>query len=343
MDNVLLFHLDPGNVESGDAARATFYERVQESLARIPGVKSATLSQHVLLGGWMSGRPFTLPGHTATGGSAHVLTISETFFDTMNVAILRGRGLRATDRAGSPHVAVVNETFAKKFLSDRDPVGVSMKIRDEEWQVVGVCGDAKYTSIKDDIPPTVYFSFRQENVGSVFFAVRSVLPPLSIVTAARRAVSGVDPNVPLDGVTTQRQQFNQNVSRELLFASLCGALALLAVFLSCIGVYGLMAYNVARRTNEIGIRMSLGATRGDIAWPIVREAAWLALAGVGVGLPVALGLTRFVRSQLFGVEPGDPWSLAGAAVLLITVACLSAWFPARRAARIAPMEALRCQ
>jgi len=342
-ENVLLFHLDPGSAEFSGAARVTFYERVQESLARIPGVKSATLSQHALLGRWMSGKPFSLPGQTATGGGAHVLTVSETFFGTMNIAILRGRGLRAADVAGSPKVVMVNETFAKKFLADRDPLGVNMKIGDSDWQIVGVCGDAKYTSIKDEIPPTVYFSFRQDNIGSAFFAVRSVLPPLSLVSSARAAVASVDPNIPISDITTQKAVRDADISQELLFATLCNALAALSVLLSCIGLYGLMTYNVARRTGEIGIRLALGATRWRIVEPILREAILLTVFGAATGVPVTLGLTRFIKSQLYGVMPTDPLTLAATTILLIAVGAVSAWLPARRAARVDPKKALRAE
>ena len=147
--------------------------------------------------------------------------------------------------------------------------------------------------------------------------------------------------MPLTNISTQEQVRDSKISQERLFATLCGSLALLAVLLSCIGLYGLMAYNVARRTSEIGIRMALGATRRNVAVPILREALLLAATGVGVGVPVALGLTQLIRSNLYGVKPSDPVTMAGAVVLLLAVAVLSAWIPARRAAKVDPMVALR--
>jgi ABC-type antimicrobial peptide transport system permease subunit len=159
----------------------------------------------------------------------------------------------------------------------------------------------------------------------------------------RSALAAIDRNVALGGIDTEESLFARSISRERQFACLCGALALLAVLLSCIGLYGLMAYNVARRTNEIGIRMALGATGTNVAWPILREAVLLAVLGLAAGVPAALALSRFIKSQLFGVQPNDPLTLIGTSALLIGVAMLSAWLPARRAARIDPMTALRCE
>jgi ABC-type antimicrobial peptide transport system permease subunit len=189
----------------------------------------------------------------------------------------------------------------------------------------------------------VYFTFRQDSVGSAFFALRTALPPLAAATAARKAVAAIDPNVPLTNISTQEQVRDSKIAQERLFAALCGTLAGLAVLLSCIGLYGLMAYNVARRTNEIGIRMALGATRRNVAWPILHEAVLLVLTGLAVGIPVALGLARLIRSQLYGVGSADPAVFAGGTLLLIAVALLSAWLPARRAARVNPIKALRAE
>jgi len=161
--------------------------------------------------------------------------------------------------------------------------------------------------------------------------------------AVRRAMAGIDPGVPLTSIRTQAQVLDQSLAQDRLFAWLCSALAQLAVLLSCIGLYGLMAYNVARRTGEIGVRMAIGATGARVAWSILREAVVLAGIGVAVGLSGAVVVTRFIESQLYGVAPMDPATLAGAGALLVAVALLSAWLPARRAARVDPMVALRCE
>jgi ABC-type antimicrobial peptide transport system permease subunit len=210
-----------------------------------------------------------------------------------------------------------------------------------DWRIVGVCADAKYTDIREETRPTVYFSFRQDFTAGTFFAVRTNLPPLDMAAAARKAVAAIDADIPLAHITTQEQIRDGKTSHERLFAYLCGALAVLALLLSCIGLYGLMAYNVARRTNEIGIRMALGATGRNIAGPILREALLLAGIGVAIGVPAALALGRIIKGQLYGVTPSDPLTLGTGAALLVIVAVSAACRPARRAARVDPMEALR--
>lgn len=343
-ENLLLFRLSPRAAGYRGARTAEFYDNAQRSLAAIPGVRSVTLTQNALLGGTMSGGAFTLPRHPSSSEmkpQAHRLTVSETFFATMGIRVLLGRELRAADVDGAPKVVVVNETFARKYLAEEYPIGQVLNVNGADWQIVGVCSDTKYTSIKNDIPPTMYLSFRQDSIGFACFAVRTALPPLAMATAARKAVAAVDPNVPLADITTQEAVRDKKISQEIMFATLVGALAGLAVLLACIGLYGLTAYNVARRTSEIGIRMALGATRANVAWPILREALLLAVVGLAVGVPVALGLARLIASQLYGVAPTDPVTLIGCSVLLIAVALVSAWIPARRAAKIDPMQALR--
>jgi predicted permease len=349
MENLLLFQLNARDTGYRNERATAFYAQVQDALARIPGVRSAAVSQNALLGGWMSGGSFTLPGHPATGANrprAHRLTVSEPFFVTMGIPILLGRGFTAADVEGAPKVVVVNETFARKYLAGGGSVGQSLRAGEFngvpiDWQIVGVCGDAKYDNIKTGVPPTVYFSFRQDDLASTFFAVRTSLPPLALVPAVRQALATVDPSVPLASVTTQELMRDSKIGQEWLFAALCGALATLALLLCCIGLYGLMAYNVARRTGEIGIRMALGATPRHIAGPVLREALLLALIGVGAGAPAAFAAGRVIRSQLYGVAPYDPLVLIVAVAALVTVALTAAWLPARQAARIDPMVALR--
>ncbi|MEN6333154.1 MAG: FtsX-like permease family protein, partial [Phycisphaerales bacterium] len=208
-------------------------------------------------------------------------------------------------------------------------------------EIVGVCRDAKYSDVRADVPPVMYLPQRQRALGSVCFEVRSALPPLALVPAVRKAVASLDAGLPLSRIRTQEQQVEQSLTADRLFAVLGGAFALLAVLLSCVGLYGLVAYNAARRTREIGLRMALGATRRNVAGTILCEALRLVLFGLGVGMPAALALARLIKSQLYGVAPADPVTLVAGGFVLIAVALLSAWLPARRAARIDPMVALR--
>jgi predicted permease len=347
VENMVLFRLRPRNAGYEGEVATAYLTQVQESLRQVPGVRSAAVSQFSLLGGWMAGGGFfTLPGLPTTGDAqprAHRLTVSETFLETLRMPILRGRGLLATDDATAPKVVLINEVFARRYLADAVPLGRALTIGGEQWQIVGVVSDAKYTNIKNEVPPTVYFSFRQDPIDSTYFAVRTALPAASIVPSVRRAVAAIDPNIPMFDVKTQRQQFDANISQERLFAILCGALAGLALLLCCVGLFGLMAFQVARRTAEIGVRVALGAQHRDITRPILREALLLCVAGAAVAIPATLAVTRLIRSQLHGVEPHDPLALAAAVVLIGLVAVFAAWIPARRAAKVDPMTALRAE
>lgn len=290
---------------------------------------------------------FTLPAHPELidqrRPSAHRPDVSETFFSALEIPLLLGRGFTAGDVKGAPKVVVVNQTFVRSYFPAENPIGQSLKIGDEAWQIISVSGDAQYTQLKGEPPPTVYFSHRQSGTSSAYLAVRTSRPPPTLVMAARKAIAAVDPAVPLTDITTQAAVRDQQISQERMFATLVGALAALAVLPCCVGIYGLMAYNVARRTSEIGLRMAIGAQKHDIAVPILREALALAGFGVAIGVPTALGLAQIIASQLYGVAPRDPVTLAIGALVLVAVAALAAWIPARRAARVDPLIALRTE
>ncbi|HVS51532.1 MAG TPA: ABC transporter permease [Opitutaceae bacterium] len=348
-DHLLLFQVTPRGAGYRGPQLAAFYERVLDSLAKIPAVRSVALTQFRLLGHTMSGGSFfTLPSHPELfrgekKPQAHQLTVSEAFFPTLGIPVLHGRGFTVADTANSLKVVVVNETFVHDYFAQDNPIGQILRVDKTDWQIVGVCRDAKYTELKLPAPPTVYFSFRQSSVGLANFALRTSLPPLAVATAARKAVAAVDPNVPIATIVTQEQVRDQGISQERMFATLVGSLAVLAVLLACIGLYGLMAYNVTRRTGEIGVRMALGARPQDVARSVVREALRLAGAGVIVGVPAALGLAQLIKSQLYGVPAHDPLTFAFGALVLLGVAAAAAWLPARRAARVDPMVALRAE
>jgi predicted permease len=344
-EKLLLFNLYPASAGYKNAQLADFYERVQNSLCAIPGVKGATLVQYPMLRGhlpwWVD---FTFPGRPMNTSKMIVSdrqTVGETFFATLCIPVLHGRGLSAADTKDTPRVVVVNETFVQKYLPNEDPLGQTIHTFDGNSQIVGVCRDSKYGSIKEVVRPTMYFSFRQYSPRGAAFAVRTALPPLALATAVRKVVAVIDPDVPVAHITTQEAVRDKSISQERLFAMLCGALAGLALLLSCVGLYGLMAYHVARRTSEMAIRMAIGATGRQIAEPILRETLLVAAIGIGVGLPAVFAVTRLIKSQLYGVQPHDPVTLGVVIVMLVAVAVFAAWIPARRAAKIDPMEALR--
>ena len=351
---LLVFELSPGSVGYDGDKLVSYYGRVENSLADIPGVQSAALTQFRLLDNRGSSGSFEFSSQAgpATGDlRAFRMTVSESFFSTMGINIMQGRGFDGSDSVTAPKVVVVNETFVRDFLSDVDAIGQTVTIYGDEWQIAGVCRDAKYHNLKAEIPPTTYFpinqrtddEFRNYPLRSAGFAVRSDLPPTALANTVQQAVADVDPAVPVAKLTTQSLLLDGNISQERLFANLCGALAVLALFLCCIGLYGLMAYNVTRRTSEIAIRIAIGAQRGDVARSILREAFILAAIGIGIGLPAAFGLTQLIKSQLYDIQPSDPFTLTAVTIALIAVALLAAWFPTWRATRISPVEALRSE
>jgi predicted permease len=353
LERLLLVGLNIRGGVGADADPAGFYDRLEASVATIPGVRHAAVVEFPLLS--PGGHSGTLAGFVNGPSAAEEMQVSrlrvgEAFFATMGIPIVSGRGPTASDAGDAPKVVVVNESFVRRLVAGRDPIGLAFRMWDAEWRIVGVCGDAKYTNLKEPAPPTAYFPYRQmfysrfrgTHLRHAYVALRTALPPLAVAADVRRAVARIDPGVAVTAVTTEEQVRDRAIARERLVATLCGGLAGLALLLSWVGLFGLMAYGVARRTPEIGIRMALGASRVNITGPIVRDALLLTTAGIAVGLPLSFVLGRLFRSRLFGVTPGDPWSTLAAVAALLLTAAGAAWIPARRAQRVEPTEALRC-
>ena len=339
VENLLLFQINPLEPAHQTRDLVGFFDQVRATLAAIPGVRSVSLS-HVE-GGWYS--DISIPGRPIEGPrvpEAAVCIVSDGWLATKGIALLAGRDFAPTDMAGSPRVALINEAFARKFYPEEYPLGRSLKTEFGECEIVGLCGNHRL-HLQDEPSPILYVCARQEGHRRTTFTVRSVLPPLSLVPAVRKAVAKVDPGLPLEGVTTQKLRLRESVALERTLALLCISLALLALGLSCIGLYGLMAYNVTRRTAEIGVRMALGARPADVARPILREAGLLAIIGVALGFPMALALAFVLSAVIYGIAPYDPVTMVGSGLVLLGVAVAAAWVPARRAARIDPMVALR--
>jgi predicted permease len=348
-ENVLLFRVNPAQAGYKGAALAAFYAEARRSIGAIPGVRSVAAASQALTGDGSEVSGIELRDGGAREGKSSdvsVLVASDGYLGTMGIPVVLGRDLAAGDVAESAPVAVVNETFARNYFPGESPIGRRFVLQDgrgRTFTIVGLARDARYASIREPVPPLAIFSSQQVERGALVFAVRSILPPLSIVPAARKAIAALDPSLPLSAVRTQAHVVGQSVAFDRITAGLCGGLAALALLLSCIGLYGLMAFNVARRTSEIGIRAALGANRGQLARPIVRDALLLTGAGLAIGLPVALAAARLAKSRLYGVSASDPVSFVVGVVVLLGVAALAAWIPARRAARVDPMLALRCE
>jgi len=342
-ERLLVFRLNPGHAGYGESERLRFYDRLQTDIAGLPGVRHVALSNAAILGGGRSSNAFSIPGRAQDrDGHLHAdtLSVSGTFFDAMGISLLSGNTFDMTLTAGQAPAAIVNRAFVQSVFPDEDPLGRIFHMG-TDYRIVGVCADAKYNRLQRTIEPTVYFSHRQAPPGATYFKVRSVLEPLSLVPAVRKIVTDLDRSIPISEIATQSRLLKTSIAPERLFTTLCGVMALVGILLSCIGLYGLLAFMVTRRTNEIGVRMALGARPRDVAWPLIRSALRLATLGLAFGLPTALALTRVLRSVLYGVTPHDPMTVAASIALILAIAALAAWIPARRAARIDPMEALR--
>jgi len=353
-NNVLLFKVDPSLLGYRDEKLADLYQRTFSRLEAVPGVQSVTFSRSPLLAqsSWTSSA--YVPGEMGANGKPResdvkVHSVRENFFSTMEIPLLLGRGLTEQDDARAPRVAVVNQAFVKAHFGNENPIGKRFGFAPEkpdDIEIVGIARDAKYTSQRDEIQPTVYQAWRQVLRRMTFatFEVRTVGDPAAAIAGVRQAMREVDSNLPLSDMRTQKQQADETLAMERMFAKLLTLFGLIAQQLAAIGLYGVMAYVVSQRTHEIGIRMALGADRRKVLMMVVRQGMVLTVAGILVGLVAAYVLTRYLESltsMLFGVKPRDPWTFAVIAVGLGLVALIACLVPARRATRVDPLRALR--
>ena len=344
-ERILLFTIDPPRTRYAGPARTALFLRLEERIAAIPGVQSATLSQDALVANNTSTTRFRPASRAARPGDADrgwINYVGDRFFETMGIPILAGRSLDARDRANSLQVAVVNRQFVRNFFPDGEAVGKAVINGDTTYQIVGVCGDARFDRVRSPVPPTFYKPLSQvRDPRNMTFEIKTAANETSIIKSVRDIVQSIDKELPIFDIRTQTEQIDATLSRERLFAALTSGFGLLALVLAAVGIYGIMAYGVARRTSEIGVRMALGAQRRQVLTMILRESALLAAAGVAIGIGAAVGMTRYIASMLYGLQPSDPLSFASAVVLLLAIAMLAGWWPARKASRLDPMAALR--
>jgi predicted permease len=353
-NNVLLFKVDPSLLGYRDEKLADLYQRSFSRLEAVPGVQSVTFSRSPLLAhsSWTSSA--YVPGELGANGQPResmvkVHSVRENFFSTMEIPLLLGRGLTEQDDARAPRVAVVNQAFAKAHFGNENPIGKRFGFDSEkpdDIEIVGIARDAKYTSQRDEIQPTVYQAWRQVLRRMTFatFEVRTVGDPAAAIAGVRQAMREVDSNLPLSDMRTQVQQAGETLAMERMFAKLLTLFGLIAQTLAAIGLYGVMAYTVSQRTHEIGIRMALGADRRNVLMMVVRQGMVLTLAGIAMGLFAAYVLTKYLESltsMLFGVKARDPWTFAVIGVGLALVALIACLVPARRATKVDPLNALR--
>ena len=326
-----------------------FKDELLERVRAIPGVESAAITHIVPLRDWGGGNAW-IDGAPREPQGTRLSRIGPGYFKTLEVPLLAGRDFDGRDRVGAPNVAIVNQTFARKFLNGANPVGQRLWIEaapgspDTLYEIVGLVGDTKYADLREEFRPIVYYAAAQdEGAGAgAQFLIRSRLPQGELVAAVKRVLNEINPaiTVNFEGL---KPMIDGTILRERLMATLSGFFGLLALLLACIGVYGILSYGVASRTREIGIRMALGARRQSVFWLILREALWLVVVGVVVGLPLIFAVTRLAATLLFDLSPTDPVSLIAAALLLLGVALLAGYLPSRRATRVDPMIALRCE
>ncbi|HJZ79048.1 MAG TPA: FtsX-like permease family protein, partial [Pyrinomonadaceae bacterium] len=354
--DLLLFNVDPSQLGYKDDRLRNIYQQLFSQLEAVPGVRAVTFSRAPLLSRASTNGTFDLPGAKAgpdgkvpQTAEVYFHEVRENFFEAMGIPLLLGRTFTAKDDLKAPKVAIVNQTFVHRYLPDGNPIGqrFSMDVaRPDPIEIIGVVRDAKYTSQREEIPATMYRSWLQTPgaINFMTFEVRTTGDPKAYVSAIRQAVRQVEPNLPLNNLKTQIEQADETLSMERLFAKLMSLFGLLAQQLASIGLYGVLAYSVSRRTHEIGIRMALGADRRRMLTMILRQGMTLTLIGVGLGLGGAYVLTRYLEtlnSMLFGVNPRDPLTFVSTAVLLTIVALIACFIPARRATKVDPMVALR--
>jgi len=356
--NIVIFSIDPTLIGYKPAQVDSFYRDLRGRLAETPGVRSASYSQLPLLSGSLMMTGFHWPGTPPDQSSeADMLGVGPDFFATLHIPFLAGRRFNASDfalsaaNAGStptsaPTPVIVNQTFVEKYLGKENPLG---KLFGESganqngpgspgYEIIGAVRDAKYSDLRSDIHATMYVP---QKGGGASFELRTAAGPQAILPAIRNVVARMDGNLPLFDVETQSQQIDRLLFQERLVARLSSFFGLLALILACIGLYGLLSYEVSRRTREIGIRMALGAQQRDVLRLVVGQGIVLAIVGAAVGVGVALGVTRYLSSMLYDVHANDPLTMISAALLLLLVALAACYIPARRATRVDPMVALR--
>jgi predicted permease len=361
-EKLLLFALDPRQGGYKDERLTQFYEQLSARLDNLPGVRAATFGAVPLIAHFGWNTRVLLPGETEKTSSEHIANrqaTRENYFTTMEIPLLRGRGFTEQDNQRAPKVAIVNQTFSRRFFPNDDALGKRVREGDNEPEVeiVGVVADTKYNSQRNDIEPLLYTPWRQASdpFGGMHFALRTVGEPTALTASARQAVRELDSNLPVTEVGSQEARSQQSLGQERLYARLLSFFGALALILAAIGLSGVLAYSVAQRTNEIGIRMALGAQPTDVLRLVIWQGMWLVLLGLSVGAACGYGLKRLLASQyfsprswqrqmadqLYGVSMTDPLTFAVIAALLITVALVACWLPARKAARVDPLSAVR--
>jgi predicted permease len=346
------FRLDAQAAGYAPERFAALHAQVQERLARIPGVQAATFSRVALLAGVRSNRRISVPGYTPAQGVNMIVNVNglaPNFFSALEIPLVLGRDFTDHDSATAPRVAVVSQSFARTFFGTENPVGRHFgtgtfpQPGSIDIEIVGVARDAKYTSLRESSLITFYVPAAQMPEGTANYLVRAAANPATISAAIRAAMREIDPELPVSDLRTYEEQIDRLGAQERLFARLSGYFGVIALVLACVGLYGLLSFQLLRRTGEIGLRMALGALPGQVVRMILRESLKLIAGGVALGLLAACAASRLVAAMLFDVSPIDPVTYAAVALLLVAVALAASLLPARRATKVDPMTALRAE
>ncbi len=348
--NLIGFAVDPPMNGYSQQRSLDLYRQLRDNLNALLGVESSALAVIPVLSGDEWDQSMAVEGFQHKPSEIpdpHMQFISPDYFKTMNVSILLGRDFRMTDGRGAPQVCIVNEKFARRFFKDGLAVGRHIGMGGDPGtklniEIVGVARDTKYESMRDEVPLEVYQPYHQMPfVLGMYAYVRTARQPEQTFSSIRQVVNNLDPNLPVFQMKTIQAQMEESLITERLVATLSSGFGILATLLAAIGLYGVMAYMVAQRTREIGVRMALGAASGDVLWLVMKDVVILAAIGIAIGLPAAWGLTRMVKSQLYGIQPNDTLTIVAATLGIACVALLAGYVPARRATHVDPMHALR--
>ena len=353
-NHLVLFEIQPPVARyAGVKDVVRLHDRLKQRIEALPGVESVSLAQTAYIADNMEnsdflpeGEGFAQDSRQGKPGAELFNVVGANFFKTMEIPMVAGRCFGAQATATSPKVAIINQALARKRFPGMNPIGKRFKAdRDAgspRIEIVGICANTRYASLLTAPPAQFFLPYVQDSgVRGMVYEVRTRTSPAALAPALRQVVQSIDPDLPIVDLRTQREQIDATLQVQRALAALTASFGLLALALACVGIYGVMAYSVVQRTSEIGIRLALGAHPVQVRGMIFRESTWIAGVGIVAGLATALVLTRLVRSMLFGNGPYDPATMTSCTVLLLAIALAASWLPARRAAGIQPMEALR--